>query len=292
MTRLQAGPRLIEASEAVGLQLNDIGYESALPIIELKGPKIGARRETLPLPKSARVDAYLRQLAELQAHLNSAKLTEAGSGNFRIHTSCRVVSRSFLDGSLERGGRLNGSAFWLCLPKEQRRANLRISGEPIAEVDIRAAVPAIAYAYVGQSPDGDPYALPQAPDIPRDAVKKVMMQMFWSEISSRSRLPDEARLMIPDAYTAKHVYSRIRERNAPIASLLGRSDPLGAKLMWFESEIIMEATLRCYTAGIHALPLHDALLVPASAAEHAKEILQAAFVDRMRKTPEVTIERF
>jgi hypothetical protein len=202
------------------------------------------------------------------------------------------VSRVFLDGSFERGGRLGGAAFWLSLRKPIRRRSLRIDGEPIAEVDLQAAMPSIAYALEGQSALHDPYTLEAAPDIPRAAVKLVLMQMLWTPITVHSRLPQAARELVPSKYRASDVFAAIRRHNAPIGVRLGAAQPCGAELMWHESEIIIGATLSCFEEGFSALPLHDALLVPASRAELAKGVLMSAFRSRLGVAPIVKVQVF
>mgnify|MGYP000244384305 CR=1 FL=1 len=295
LSKLRPGPELLKAATRLGVDMGAVGAEQTPPEIELRGTKpkgVDSRRLVLPFKPNAQTQAIENQLSRLNERLYCATLSGEPYGSIRIDVRRRGVSRSFLDGSFERGGRLGGSAFWLNLRKDIRRAALRIDGEPIAEVDIQAAMPSIAYALEGVQPDGDPYTLDPPGDIPREAVKLALMQMLWRPVNRRTRLSKEARDMIPKTYVAGQVFDFIKERNQPIAQRLGAADPCGAELMWHESEIIIEATLRCFDSGFSALPLHDALLTSCSRAEEASAILSAAFADRFGIDPTIKVKSF
>lgn len=295
VTCLKPGPKLLKASQHHRVGLGDIGVVGTLPEIELKGRKPKSKNEgrrLLPFEPSSATTRTLAKLTRLSDHIARARLESVAIDGAMIDTRRRRLIRSFLDGSFERGGRLGGSAFWLNLRKEARRTALRIDGDHIAEVDIQAAMPSIAYALEGQRPVGDPYDLPTAPDIPRDAVKKALMQLLWTHVKKGTPMSAEARKLVPQHYRAGDVFKLIRERNAPIARRLGAPGPCGAELMWYESEIIIDAALACFESGFTALPLHDALLVACGPANRAKELLSNAFEDLLGVEPTIKVELF
>ena len=295
MTVLSVGRELGAACERLGIKLNEVGVEPTLPVIELRGYKpkgAEARRPILKFEPTACTEKMLRRLGELNDCLRAADLQGKQLGTAVIDVRCRSVSRAFLDGSFERGGRLTGPAFWLSLRKVIRREGLCIDGEAIVEVDIGAAMPSIAYALEGVRPTKDPYSIADCDDIPRDAIKVAMMQMLWKPIKSGTNLADGARALVPKKYTAGQVFEAIRQHNKPIAHRLGAREPCGAELMWHESEIIIEATLRCFDAGIAALPLHDALLTACSRAQEASGILSEVFQDRLGIEPTIKVQSF
>jgi hypothetical protein len=295
VTTFCPGPALLLAAEIHGVTLSDIGVDAAPGDVELRGtkpPGEGAHRSVMSFPETEQTREIARRLAELNECLQQADLRSHLGRPLVVDVRRRRVSRAFLDGSFERGGRLAGTAFWLSLRKVIRREALLIDGERIAEVDLRAAMPSIAYALEGAEVSHDPYTLEIPRDIPRDAVKLVLMQMLWTPITRHSRLPKEAREAAPDHYVASQVFDFIRRHNAPIAKRLGQSASCGAELMWHESEIIIEATLRCFEAGFSALPLHDALLVAASRAEEAAAVLKEVFKARLGIQPAVKVEVF
>ncbi|MHA7858072.1 MAG: hypothetical protein ACX94D_08305 [Henriciella sp.] len=292
VTSTEAGPRLLEAATRLGVSIDGIGQSKHYPSVVVKGTKDGAskRREVLK-------ESQLPSLETVQHELNSFNDILAASkvgvrdGAEPIDTRRLQCSRVFLDGSLQASGRLTGG-FWLNLRKQRRKEDLLVDGQRIAEVDLRAAQPTLAYAMLGHSCGVDPYDLTALgiSDISRDASKCVMMQMLWQPIDASSRLPTEARKAIPSSYRASDVYNLVRQHNEPIRRLLGNPHPVGAHLMHLESEVIMRAVRLCYSDGFTALPLHDALLTCQAAATRAADNLKQAFASIMGVTPEVTVD--
>ncbi|TGV29079.1 hypothetical protein EN785_37740, partial [Mesorhizobium sp. M8A.F.Ca.ET.142.01.1.1] len=52
---------------------------------------------------------------------------------------------------------------------------------------------------------------------------------------------------------------------------------LGHEVQFIESQIMVEVLLIMKASGITALPIHDALMVPASAAATAREVMLSVF---------------
>lgn len=295
LSTIAPGPKAITRAKEIGLTLGDIGCAQSAHAVELKGEPLSPqdkRRPRLTVPSSPEVEAIARRVRQLQTHIWQAELATSPEAPVVIDTRRRHFWRSFLDGRFDRGGRLGGPAFWLSLRKDIRRRYLRISGEPIVEVDVNASIPRVAYALNGAMPDADPYAVPELAGVDRGAIKIVLLQLFWSPLSSATRLPSEPRAAIPASMSAKEVYEAVLRHNAPIADLLGAKQPIGAELLYRESEYLIEACLRAYSSKITALPLHDAMLVPESRAEEAREILSRAFHDEMGFPAVVTVKRF
>ena len=295
VSTIAPGPKAITRAKEIGLTLGDIGCAQSAHAVELKGEPLSpqdTRRPRLTVPFSPEVEAIARRVRQLQTYIWQADLATSPEAPVVIDTRRRHFWRSFLDGRFDRGGRLGGPAFWLSLRKDIRRQYLRISGEPIAEVDVNASMPRVAYALNGAMPDADPYAVPELAGVDRGAIKIVLLQLFWSPLNSATRLPSEPRAAIPASMSAKEVYEAVLRHNSPIADLLGAKQPIGAELLYRESEYLIEACLRAYSSKITALPLHDAMLVPESRAEEAREILSRAFHDEMGFPAVVTVKRF
>jgi hypothetical protein len=297
VTSTEAGPRLLEVAHALDVDLVDVGIDRHAPDIVLKGEKPSFRGvRPLIKQKDTRELASIRaDLFKLNEMLNTADVAVC-DGAKPLDTRVRSCSRVFIDNSYKASGRLTGG-FWLELKKEDRRKDLRIDGQCIAEVDIKSAMPSILYAIESEWCQGDFYDLSSigVHDIPRAALKPVLMKMLWQKIDSSSRLPrpksaDDAK--IPDHYSAQDVFGFLRDRNAPVAHKLGAECPIGAYLMHLESEIIIKATRQCFAEGFTALPLHDALLTSAAAATRARDILIEAFVDVAGLPPIVEVSHF
>ncbi len=115
-----------------------------------------------------------------------------------------------------------------------------------------------------------------------------MMKFLWDLPKKGARLPNSVSDHIEGPDKHRRVYEAMCRYNEPIAKYLLAEEPQGARFMFDESEIIISATERCYEAGITALPLHDALIVPVSKADAAKSIFEGAFKDRLGVLPVIT----
>jgi hypothetical protein len=67
----------------------------------------------------------------------------------------------------------------------------------------------------------------------------------------------------------------VLDHNAGIAHLVEKD--VGFSLMFDESEILVDVLLRLASAGITALPIHDAILVRSAARDEAKKAMVEAF---------------
>lgn len=292
VTTLSAGEELLKQAQQLGVDLDDIGATTSSEVIELRGIRstVGPRRRSAVRIDDSEATRRIRtQMYELNNLIAGADISYVPGGP-ALDTRRRHLVRVFLDGSFERGGRTGGSAFWLNLPKELRRGALLINGERIAEVDLKAAVPSIAYGIKGLRPSHDPYTVSALVDAPRDAIKLALMQFLWSPFDVHSgRLSTTSRLKIPKQFSAAQVFEAIVRHNQPIAEFIGASDPRGAELQWHESEIIVAAAIASFKAGVPCLPLHDALLVPRSGAKVATAVLHGVFVARFGVNPEIEV---
>tara|TARA_R110000868_G_scaffold92734_2_gene257225 strand:+ start:19575 stop:20891 length:1317 start_codon:yes stop_codon:yes gene_type:complete len=301
LTTFKAGPRLVHVAQELSLGLVDIARPMPdVGEIELRGRKGRSNdvispetRERQSFPETEATALLRAQVSRLNACFASVELSQAHTEAAPIDLSRRTVRRTFLDGTFDRGGRLGGSAFWLNLRKDRRRRDLLIAGEPVAEVDLLAALPAIAYGLEGHTMLLDPYS-PEAFDkVDRGPLKTAFVIFLWTEFKRKAgRFPQEVRAGIPSEFTYAHVYDVLRDHNPIIAHYLGAAEPTGPTLMFHESEIIIEATLRCYDQGVSCLPLHDALIVPASKVDEAVSIFSGVFAERFRVAPMITHEVF
>jgi hypothetical protein len=287
-----AGDALLRNAKELDLTLDDIGATTSSEVIELKSTRSSdaqRRRSDLRFDDTETVRNIRLQMHELNALIAGADIS-CVPGSQPLDTRRRQLSRVFPDGSFERGGRTGGAAFWLNMPKAQRRSALLMHGERIAEVDIRAAVPSIAYGLKGIEPMHDPYTVFELANAPRDAIKLAMMQFLWSPFDRHTgRLSKNARSAIPKEFSAWQVYEAIARHNAPIAEFIGAAEPRGAELQWHESEIIVKAAIASFKAGVPCLPLHDALLVPRSGAKVATAVLHGVFTQRFGVSPSIEV---
>ena len=291
MTRLQTGRRLLEAAKRLDVGPEHVSEDiSAISPVVLRSKRAAnGKRTELNYRPSNSTRRLEEQVQRLNSYFAEADLSSAASSASFDLTS-RAVRRVFNDGSFKSMGRLAGSAFWLNLDKDVREEELLICSRSIGTADISSAIPRIAYALERLTPVGDPYRLKRMPDAPRDAVKIAFQQLLWGKYTLASRLASQARSEMPNEYTAKAVFDEIITENAEIKEYLGALKPWGGRLLWHESEIIIDATLRAYERGLTVLPLHDALLAPDDQIDDAAAVLEEAFVNRFGVAPEITLE--
>jgi hypothetical protein len=169
------------------------------------------------------------------------------------------------------------------LPQAQR-AGITINGEPVVELDVQAAHLTILRGLCGlPAVDGDPY---QLDDFPRAAAKRWLVEALgkgraverWSR-----RTPEAERAYdvtaIRAAMLVRHPCLADPAAVVPVelAARLGvpPAELVGHYLAAKEAEAMTEAMRELRRIGVLALPVHDSLIVPASAhAEALRSIVE------------------
>jgi hypothetical protein len=164
--------------------------------------------------------------------------------------------------TFDQNGRVFGG-FWMNLKKD-RRANIRINGEPIADLDFKNMFARLAYASVGQEPpEGDLYDVSgflEGYDNKdhRDGIKQAFNSLLnGGKAGSRDFLD-----LLPDGSTAQKVRAAIQGKHPALASILCTT--VGMRLMFMESQVLLTALERLMAQDIVALPIHDGLMVAQS----------------------------
>jgi hypothetical protein len=219
------------------------------------------------------------------------------------HLHHRFV-RVFGDGDkggadFSKGGRLYSHGIgkgYQNVRKHIRRA-MTISGEAIAEVDLRASYLTILHKHLGVPlPNTDPYDMP---GVPRGIVK------MWASITLgnggfHNRWPDESKSRYADDeetkgcdlqadYPFRKTQRKILE-HLPLMEEWAKN-PIGwGDLQFIESTAVIAAVKRlAFEHDIPALPLHDALMVPESKADIAAQCLFESFFVHVGIAPHITI---
>jgi hypothetical protein len=220
-------------------------------------------------------------------------------------TGCRPPRwfRSF-GPSVLLGGRwwAAGAANYQTMPEPDRLA-IRIGGEAVAEVDVKAAALSILHGLLGLSmPEGDPYAIEGAE---RAAVKAWIvatiglgkpMQRWRSDAAEELHTVNPRQLgdLICRRYPFMRNPTAAVAGPAGLAALAPYAPPerlLVHRLMAIEAAAItgaMRALRERY--GALSLPVHDSLIVPAALAEEAAAALVAEFQTVAGAAVTVTID--
>ena len=244
----------------------------------------GAGGRDLPVPPDdPRAAALARQVGDFNAF--AARFDVGGCLPPRWH---RVFA---LDWQL--GGRwiANGTDAVYQAMSQRRRLGITIDGETVVEVDARASHLGIVHGLLGLPlPEGDPYAVP----IPtghgtanREAVKAWIVATLgngapatrWPRGKAKAAKRWGRARDIGAAVLARHPFLAKPWRVAE--SLAGLGDPrrlLPHHLMGVEARALTDAMTALRGQGMLALPMHDGLIVPASAQGAAREALAAGYL--------------
>jgi hypothetical protein len=270
------------------LDVHQVRVAGDLPSILLRGVKCKYGRAPALSFEPAEVARELQEMTHMNAWLAGLQIEILDGSAWTVATHdprlVRVASRHhrtctriFTGGTFAHGGRLY-RPYWLGMTKAERFARLRIDGEPIAEVDYRAMFLRLAYRAAGAlwpfDGDEDGYAPPGVSDEERSGLK-AFTNAFLHGLRGR-QFPADVAANFASGTRPSDVAAAIRSRHPALdrAGFLGSN--IGHQLTRMESNLMVALLLRCRDLGVSALGVHDALLVPASRADQAQEIMESS----------------
>ncbi|ANN55970.1 hypothetical protein A9174_03775 [Mesorhizobium loti NZP2037] len=228
-----------------------------------------------------------REMEEINAFLATQRIELQGQPQAGFRLTRRFLLRDIGDPHTFRlHGRLYGG-FWESMPKALR-ADLRINGEPIADLDYASMFPRLAYARVGaEPPEGDLYAIPGL-EGHRAGVKAGFAAMLSSS-NEMTRLPSDVKDALPVGWTGRTLAEAIGAKHPALVPLFGRD--IALDLMFTESCILVAVLLRLARMGIAALPMHDGIMVPCSMADRGVKAMEEASAEMIGVPLPVTFKR-
>ncbi|WP_372642089.1 hypothetical protein [Hyphomicrobium sp.] len=295
---MRASKRFAALIEEYQAALNDFYRDAKEPVLVLKDRRPEGRDGRGRALQAQRVDycdtdetdRMSAELRDINAWLSSADIKYL-SNEVRLDcTNNRSLRRIFNNNSFEQGGRLFGG-FWQqttmrlanAVGGKPWRGHIRIEGEPVVVIDFSSVLLRLLYVEAGvQPPAGDLYlGFDNLGSEHRDAIKQVVSAMLF-RTSPLSKLPRGTAVLLPKGWGAKRIEKAILKRHALVAdtfyaALDRHSTPLGHRLFYRESEILLAALRQCQAEGVVALPVHDAIIVKESNAERASRIMLDAF---------------
>ncbi len=287
VTTFWAGKRLITRMNELKLTHNDFGIEKSANVIELRGKKThkSAKGKLIKYEETTLTRQYRDEMEQINAHLREADICYHGDKD--VDDSRRDLKRIFTNGSFEEFGRLSGG-FWISIKNEDRK-DITIDDEWVASLDYGQMGLRLAYSLT-KTPITfeDGYLIPRW-EKAREGTKKLINIMLNTSITNDWYVSST----IKNVYKyrdniEKQLFKDIFEFHAPIAHLF--KQPLGTKLMFLESEILIDVLLELNQKGITALPIHDCVLVKESDAEVAKEVMLRIFNEHTGIEGSVEIE--
>lgn len=209
-------------------------------------------------------------MEEINTFLSTQRIELQGQRQASFRLSRHFTLRTMTDPhTFNLHGRLYGG-FWESMPKALR-ADLRINGEPIADLDYASMFPRLAYARVGaEPPGGDLYAIPGL-EGHRAGVKAGFAAMLSSS-REMTRLPSDVKGLLPAGWTGRRLAESIGTMHPALVPLFGKD--IAMDLMFTESSILMAVLLRLARMGVAALPMHDGMMMAIRHSQVAKHAME------------------
>ncbi|CAG9266473.1 conserved hypothetical protein [Burkholderia cepacia] len=272
-TTFRASAELLTQAFRLGIGWADFDRRDGEEVIVLKEAREDhwSAPERLEYSDTEETNRYREQMREINGWLHGADLKLVSSSWLDVDLWNRHLKRYFNAGSFELGGRLYGG-FWQRMNKAERK-DLRIDGEQAVELDFSQVGPRILYGMTGARMDRDAYAVPGYEDH-REGIKKLFAAMINTS-TPLVRFPAKVRELFPRGTKAASVCSAIQRHHPAIADHFHKKE--GLAVMLKESQIMVSALLRMKAAGVVALPVHDAAIVPAGRVDEAKAIMLEEF---------------
>lgn len=262
--------------------IRKVPNQSDRPAVELRGVKtdkwvqgsLMQKAPKLPWPETEEAAEVQAAMCRINTWLASAKVEWFSAPEGDVDPSDRMLRRIFNNGSLQQGGRLYGG-FWQRMRAQDRLECICLDDEHVASLDFCQSSVRMAYAEVGAlPPDGDLYAIPSAGLYSwvdhRSEIKAVLNALLCTD-HDVCRFPKGARGGIPKHIKFEKLLSDIARYHAPIVELFGTKR--GLVIMKKESDVLVGVLTELRELGVHALPIHDGILVPESKAELGMEVM-------------------
>jgi hypothetical protein len=293
----------------LGITLADFGRderEEVLVLTRRAGARAAESTDRINYRETFETRALRDQVRRVNAFLASADIEFIDDGlSPHVDPHERLLKRRFVlplgehAERFDRGGRLFGG-FWTNLESSRRR-NIRIEGEPVADLDYSSMFARLAHTYIGAvPPSGDLYAIPGLEDY-RSGVKLAFNIFLFDRQGSRRKWPKDemgigvgtdadAQKASPNSEAARfegllpagwestlRLRKAILDKHPALGKAFGRR--LGYGLMFAESRVLMAVLEELMQRGIVALPLHDGLLCAQSRKEEAEEVMRSKAIE-------------
>lgn len=238
--------------------------------------------------------AFARQVDEINAFFAGIPI-EPDSDHYAFH---RVFSQGDLPSfNWDKGGRLYSMGDSYQQRKAPQRAAMKLDGEPVVEIDIRASHLTILHAKLGVPflcKGSDPY---EHPSLPRHVVKMwITMTLGYDRFQSRwsSDAVEEYGAKYGRALGEDYPIKAVREEVLKLLPLLKGWETCHIRwgdLQFLESCVVVDTVHQlAMMHGVPALPVHDSIIVPASKEELARSVFTANFKKHVGVVPALTVK--
>jgi hypothetical protein len=296
--RFWATPKLVKLAEELGIHSGNVGDHFAPEpptnplVLKDYATGRGRYRESGPVIKdyerTPETEGLERDIKELNEFLAGFELTGGRhEGYIRI----------FNNRSWKKGGRLYSQCqdSYQLIP-EHKRLEMKINGEAVAEIDIKASFLTIYHAMVGEPLDGlsDPYA---RVGIARDIAKQWCITSFGNSAPKTKWPPKTVKEYRENTgqdlrkVAKASAVSKLMLEAFPALKKLEECSDIWADLQFIESEAIIGTMLILMrTHRAPSFSTHDGIIVPRSKADLAKTILAKEYRRKVGVDPMLRVE--
>lgn len=291
--RYRASPVLLTMTQRHGVTVSDIEHHYSKTSNSVATDTVllrasSSRKQKGRLRKAPATEEFKGLQAQV-ASINAiyVKYHFEGMSNPTVHRlfNCADDPETY---QFNKGGRLYGD-FQNNDPDERKK--IRIDGEPVIELDLKASHLTILY-HITETPmpEGDLY---HVEGLPRAVVKAAITTMMGRGMATFSKWSEDMRNHIADGcgeealrkaqtlrsrFPAKATCDKVKERHGAALNHLSKGNLDWADLQFVESQVLIDAILDLgENHGVPALPVHDAIIVPQKDVEVSRRCLQDAF---------------
>ena len=176
--------------------------------------------------------------------------------------------------------------FWQGLNKKQRK-NIIINDEEAVSLDYSQMGPRILYGVCRTRPTTqDCYRIPGYERY-RSGIKKVFNAMTFAD-KQMTRFPKGVKQMFKEDIRFQEVSDAIQRYHSGIAHKFYVG--IGHYIQYLESQILIKVLLGLKELGIHALPIHDAVVVGKAWVDMSRELMEQVFLDMTNVESWVQVE--
>ena len=299
-SRMRATEKLIEAFAGVAFEYR---VRETIRMRDKNGDLVDYRETAKTAAMRADMECFNKFMEKVRLELPGEGVVIDGhllqvDGAVVRMTEAPVFYRVFSRGKWSMGGRIY---WWGQNLPASRRADLRLDGEAVIELDYASLHPRLLYAKRGQVLDFDPYDLP---DVERSISKRALLvalnartlsQAVAALLKSTSR--DGTAWPLDWAQT-RAVVDAVIAKNPVIAADIGAD--VGISLMHDDAELALRVVKACNEIGIVCLPVHDSFIVQRRYEGELREIMDEeimrfesrakAAYEASRKAAETNIE--
>ena len=170
------------------------------------------------------------------------------------------------------------------------RLQMTLNGRQVVELDFVSMHISLAYSQCGARLEGDPYVVP---GFTRRQGKMGLLAALNARTfqAALAALTDNrsGKAVLTSRTEAQRLLEALKGRHAPIEKML--CSDAGMRLMYLDARIMLASVDRLISKGIHCIPIHDSIVVPAQYEGEARDALNFGWYSQNPEVSPCNIEK-